>query len=160
MPQEKDSTHQCCLQRWKTSPRARKCGGLSRLEGFPGGSAGREPTCNAGDPRDGFDPGVGKIPRRKKWQPAPVLLPEKSHARRSRVGYSPKGGNELDMAERTHCGLEAGKTRKQFRPWSLQRGPQGDPRQTSNPQRCGVTSLLCIPLGLQWFVAAATGSSL
>ena len=39
--------------------------------------------------RFGFDPWVGKIPWRRKWQPAPVLLPRKSHGGRSLVGYSP-----------------------------------------------------------------------
>ena len=29
--------------------------------------------------RHGFDPWVGKIPRRGKWQPTPVFLPGKSH---------------------------------------------------------------------------------
>ena len=33
----------------------------------------------------GFDPWVGKIPWRRKWQPTPVLLPRKSHGRRSLV---------------------------------------------------------------------------
>ena len=32
-----------------------------------------------------------KIPWRRKWQPTPVYLPEKSYAQRSLVGYSPKG---------------------------------------------------------------------
>ena len=36
--------------------------------------------------RRGFDPWVGKIPWRKKWQPMPVLLPGKSHGQRSLVG--------------------------------------------------------------------------
>ena len=47
--------------------------------------------------RPGFDPWVGKIPWRRKWQPTPVLLPGKSHAWRSLVGYSPWGCKELDM---------------------------------------------------------------
>ena len=38
-----------------------------------------------------FDPWVGKIPGRRKWQPTPVFLPEKSHGQRSPVGYSPWG---------------------------------------------------------------------
>ena len=37
--------------------------------------------------RDGFDPRVEKILWRRKWQPTPVLLPGKSHGRRSPVGY-------------------------------------------------------------------------
>ena len=42
--------------------------------GFPGGAIGKESTCNTGDP--GFDPWVGKIPWRRKWQPAPVFCLE------------------------------------------------------------------------------------
>ena len=38
--------------------------------GFPGGSAGKEPAGQCG-----FDPWVGKIPWRRKWQPTPVFLP-------------------------------------------------------------------------------------
>ena len=49
--------------------------------------------------RPGFDPWVGKIPWRRKWQPTPVLLPKKSHGQRSLVGYSPWGLRELDTTE-------------------------------------------------------------
>ena len=38
----------------------------------------------------------------RQWQPTPVLLPGKSHGRRSLVGYSPWGCRELDMTERLH----------------------------------------------------------
>jgi len=38
-----------------------------------------------------FDPWVGKIPWRRKWQPTPVFLLEKPHGQRSLVGYSPCG---------------------------------------------------------------------
>ena len=37
----------------------------------------------------GFNPWVGEILWRRKWQPAPVLLPGKSHGWRSLAGYSP-----------------------------------------------------------------------
>ena len=50
--------------------------------------------------RPGFDPWVGKMPWRRKWQPTPVLLPGKSHGWRSLVGYSPWGCKELDSTER------------------------------------------------------------
>ena len=42
--------------------------------------------------------------RNQKWQqhPTPVLLPRKSHGRRSLVGCSPWGRYELDMTERLH----------------------------------------------------------
>ena len=37
-----------------------------------------------------------------KWHPTPVLLPGKSHGRRSLVGCSPWGCEELDTTERLH----------------------------------------------------------
>ena len=43
-----------------------------------------------------FNPWVGKIPWRRKWQPTLVFLPGKSHGRRSLAGYSPWGCKELD----------------------------------------------------------------
>ena len=42
---------------------------------------------------------VGKISWRRKWQPPPVLLPGKSHGRRSLVGHSPWGHKESDPSE-------------------------------------------------------------
>ena len=38
---------------------------------------------------------------RRKWHPTPVLLPGKSHGRRSLVGYSPWGRRESDTTEVT-----------------------------------------------------------
>ena len=52
--------------------------------------------------RPRFDPWVGKIPWRRKWQPTPVLLPRKFHAWRSLVAYTPWGRKELDTTERLH----------------------------------------------------------
>ena len=46
-----------------------------------------------------FDPWVGKIPWRRRWQPTPVFLPGESHGQRRLAGYSPKGCKELDMTE-------------------------------------------------------------
>ena len=46
-----------------------------------------------------FDRWVGKIRGRRKWQPTPAFLPEKSHGQRSLAGYSPKGYKELDTSE-------------------------------------------------------------
>ena len=46
-----------------------------------------------------FDPWVGKIPWRRKWQSTPVFLPGKSHGQRSLVGYSPWSRIESDMTE-------------------------------------------------------------
>ena len=53
-----------------------------------------------GRPR--FDPRVGNILWRGKWQPIPVLLPGKSQGWRSLVGYSPWGRKESDTTERLH----------------------------------------------------------
>ena len=68
--------------------------------GFPGGSEVKASAWNAGDP--GFDPWVGKIPWRRKWQPTPVLLPGESHGGRSLVGYSPWSHKESDTTDRLH----------------------------------------------------------
>ena len=50
------------------------------VAGFPGGTSGKEPTCQCRRlKRPGFHPWAGKIPWRKKWQPSPVFLPGESH---------------------------------------------------------------------------------
>ena len=41
-------------------------------------------------------------PRRRQWQPTPVLLPGKFRGRRSLVGCSPWNHEESDMTERLH----------------------------------------------------------
>ena len=55
--------------------------------------------------RHRFDPWVGKILWRRKWQPSPVSWPGKSHGQRSLVGHSPWGCREWDTTERrqTHA---------------------------------------------------------
>ena len=55
--------------------------------------------------RPGFDPWVGKIPWRRKWQPTPIFLSGESHGRRSLVGYSPWGRKESDTTEQLHLHL-------------------------------------------------------
>ena len=40
--------------------------------------------------------------QRRQWHPTPVLLPGKSHGRRSLVGYSPWGLEESDTTEQLH----------------------------------------------------------
>ena len=52
--------------------------------------------------RPGFDPCVGKMPWRRKWQPTPELLPGKSHRRGILVAYSPWGHKESDTTEWLH----------------------------------------------------------
>ena len=65
---------------------------------FPGGSEIKNLPANAGDSRDSW---VGKIPWRRKWQPAPVFLPGESHGQRSLAGYSlwGQGHKESDTRE-------------------------------------------------------------
>ena len=49
-------------------------------QGFPGGSSGKEPTCQCRRPnRQGFYPWIGKIPWKRVRQPTPVFLPGESH---------------------------------------------------------------------------------
>ena len=49
--------------------------------------------------RPRFDPWVGKIPWRRKWQSTPVFVPGESHGQRSLAGCSPWGRKELDTTE-------------------------------------------------------------
>ena len=65
-----------------------------------GGSDGKAICLQWGRP--GFDPWVGKIPWRRKWQPTPALLPRKFHERRSLVGYSPLACKESVTTEVLH----------------------------------------------------------
>ena len=46
-----------------------------------------------------------KVPYSQGYEPTPVLLPGKSHAQRSMVGYSPWGCKESDTTERLHFQL-------------------------------------------------------
>ena len=73
---------------------------------FPGGSDGKASAYNAEDP--GL---IGKVLWRRKRQPIPVLLPGKSHGRRSLASYSPWGPKELDLTERLHFYFQPGKGR-------------------------------------------------
>ena len=54
--------------------------------GLPWWFIGKESTCQCR--RCGFDPRVGKIYWRRKWQPTPVFLPGKSHGQRIPADYS------------------------------------------------------------------------
>ena len=63
--------------------------GLSRRLG------GKESTCQCSrHKRCRFNPWVGKIPWRRKWQPTPVFLPGEFHGQRNLVGYSAWGRQE------------------------------------------------------------------
>ena len=62
----------------------------------------KNPSINAGDTGDMFNPWVGKIPWSKKWQSTLVFLPGKLHGQRSLVGYSPHNCKESNSTEHTH----------------------------------------------------------
>ena len=62
---------------------------ISIHTGFPRWLNCKDSAGNARDTRHGFDPCVGKIPWRRKWQPTPVFLPGEFHGQRNLLGYSP-----------------------------------------------------------------------
>ena len=48
----------------------------------------KELTCQCRrHKKHGFDPWVGKIPWRRKWQLTPVFLPGEAHGQRNLAGY-------------------------------------------------------------------------
>ena len=73
--------------------------------------------------------------QRRQWHPTPVLLPGKSHGRRSLVGCSPWGREELDTTERLHF------------PFSLSCIGEGN----GNPLQC--SCLECPRDGGAWWAA-------
>ena len=69
-------------------------------------------TCQCGRRRrHGIDPGVGKIPWRRAWQPTPGFSPGESHGHRSLAGYSPWIRKESDTTEHARK-EEIGKERR------------------------------------------------
>ena len=46
-----------------------------------------------------FSPSIWEIPCRRKGQPIPIFLPEKSHGQRNLVEYSPNGPKESQMTK-------------------------------------------------------------
>ena len=66
--------------------------------GFPGGSDGKASACNVRDP--GSIPGSGRSPGEGNGNPLQHSCLEKSHGRRSLIGYSPWGRKESDTTER------------------------------------------------------------
>ena len=69
-------------------------------KGFPGGASGKESAyqCRRRKRRK-FNPWVEKIPRSRKWQHTPVLMPGKFYWQRSLAGYSPQGYKESYTTE-------------------------------------------------------------
>ena len=75
-------------------------GGNEGKRGFPGGTEVKNlPAVQKNCRKHSFDPWVGQIPWRRKWQPTPVFLPVKFHEQRSLVGYSSWDRKELDTTK-------------------------------------------------------------
>ena len=73
-------------------------GPLRMTIGFPGGSDGKESTCNVGNL--GSIPGWERSPGGGHGKPLQYSCLENRHEQRNLVGYSPWGCKELDMTER------------------------------------------------------------
>ena len=72
--------------------------------GEPWGLSGEESACQCRRCR--FNPWVGKIPWRRKWQAAPAFLPGESRGLRNQANYSPWGCEETTMTEASeHAGV-------------------------------------------------------
>ena len=67
--------------------------------GFPGGSAGKESSCNVGDL--GSIPGLGRFPGGGHGNPLQYSCLENPHGKKSLADYSPQGRKESDTAEVT-----------------------------------------------------------
>ena len=68
---------------------------ITKKQGFPGGSDGKESACNIGDL--GLIPESGRSPWGREWLPAPVFWLREFYGQRSLAGYSPWGAKESDM---------------------------------------------------------------
>ena len=68
--------------------------------GFPGSSAGKESTCNAGDLSS--IPGLGRSPGGRYGNPLQYSCLDNPHGQRSLVGCSPWGRKESDTTEQLH----------------------------------------------------------
>ena len=105
--------------------------------GLPWRLSHKETACQCRRCR--LDPWAGKIPWRRKWQPAPVFLPEKSHEQRSLVGYSPWGHEESEVTQHVHRALapQRAKAPRNLQRISadrqVQRGPQAQTRRREPP---------------------------
>ena len=67
---------------------------LQQWKGLPSWLSGKE--SHLPSRRGRFNPWVGKIPWRRKWQPIPVFSPGKSHRQSSLAGYSPWGHKRVE----------------------------------------------------------------
>ena len=74
---------------------------------FPKWLSGKQSVCQCRrHTRCGFDPWVGKIPWKRKWQPPLVILPGKSMDRGAWQG-TVRAVAELEMTEHAHTHTHA-----------------------------------------------------
>ena len=74
------------------------------MPGLPRWLTGKESACQYRRCRGhGFDPWVGKIPWRRKWQPTPVFSPGKFHGQRSLAGYNPWSHKVVECSGKLKC---------------------------------------------------------
>ena len=115
----------------------------------------------------GFNPWVGKIPRRWKWHPTAAFLSGEFHGQRSLAGYSPWCGKESDTPVQFSSVARLCPT---LRPCPLQHArppyPSPTPRACSNScpslQWCHPTissSVVPFPSSLQSFVSSGAFSN-
>ena len=93
-----------------------------------------------------------------KGKPTPLLLPGESHGRRSLVGYSPRGHEELDTTEQLHLTVTIPqpafknvylKSFEEFKDFWAQppvflKGPEMNLSLPQTPKFCYYLALLCI----------------
>ena len=80
------------------------------MQGLPWWLSSKDSACQCR--RQEFNPWVGKIRWRRKWQPTPVFLPGKAQGQRRMVGYSLRGHKRFrrDLATKQQQRSYAGKT--------------------------------------------------
>ena len=94
--------------------------------GLPGAACSKEPACQCGRlQRHRVSLWVGKVPRRRNWQPTPVVLPGESRGQRS-----------LEGSQRVSQRVRYDRKRLSTSSSSLSRLPQG-PRGKNSPADAG-----------------------
>ena len=100
--------------------------------GIPRWFSAKESACQCRRRRShGFDPLVGKVSWRRKWQPTPIFLPGKFHGERSLASCSPWGRKGSDTTE--HVPIHAHCLRKQLESESETRSVMSDSLQLYSP---------------------------
>ena len=89
--------------RWRVDPETEYLSASLSITELPRGLSSQESAYRRR--RHRFNSWVGKMPWRRKWQPAIVSLPGRSHGQRSLAGYSPQGRRVRHDLAHTHSVL-------------------------------------------------------